>query len=617
MLQKIQQRLTGWVTIVIVGLLCLAFGLWGIQYYVTSGAKPGVIAKVGRYTISEHDLKPVIQRMRALAKSRGQTPSTAVLKQQAIMQLVEQSLLTQAALDAGMVVTPAQVQQYLMSIPQFKVNGVFSEQLFRAYLRYEGLTEQELYQRLKSQLLSAQPTERLVGTDFVLPTELSEDYSLVMQQRDIGYFILPQSRYLKKVVVKAGVAHTYYQQHAAEFTIPAEVKVAYLHLSPNAVARQVAVSDSQQRRYYDRHTAQFMQPAQWQVERWYVSFVSRTAHQKVQLTEQALAFSRQLSTHSSTHAPKLPAGFTQDQKIYTAVSVPAQLRRSLDVLPVGAVSKPILVGDELMVVRIKTKQSGHVRPFNMVQAKIKAYLLREKKQALLATMSEKLADLTFTSASSLAVAGRSLGLQVQTTDYFAQYNGSGIAKDPVFDRTAFSDTVLHSGANSEPVVLSDGSRVVMRLVDFRAARQKPFSEVRDQIQLKLQHERASADAMIAAFDLVKAINKGKDPRAVALKNNLKWQTKTNQSRVNAGDPIVAAAFSLGSSSINHATTATLKDKTVAVVVLTGVKPAVLDKSRNKAMFMQAVLHHEQQQLGRLYLQVLEHHYGIRWYTSSL
>ena len=142
MLQSMRDKTQGWLTWIIVIVICVMFGLWGISYYLqdmVSNKKS--VAKVDGVSISQTDYNRLYQNLSSQQNPEKPLPAKQ-LQQQAMQQLVRQQVLLAAAKKAGMTISQAEVDQLLYRIPSLQDKGQFSVAKYHALLEQLGMSQQ-------------------------------------------------------------------------------------------------------------------------------------------------------------------------------------------------------------------------------------------------------------------------------------------------------------------------------------------------------------------------------------------------------------------------------------------------------------------------------------------
>ena len=272
MLQTIRDRSQGWLAGVIVFLVIGTFAMWGIHSYLTSGGgQTDVAAKVDGKPITQAEMNLVYERLRQ--QQQMQLGADFVLDQKTEMQLKRQALnqiivarvLSQAAVKDGYRITMPEIEGALLSIPAFQVNGRFSRDRFNEVINSTLYSEKSFLDDLQTSMLINQVRGGYISSAFALPSEIGTAVKLINQKRDIGYLLVPASRFSGSVQINENDAKLYYQQHQEQFTAPEQVSIQYLQLSlPQLMANLHFSADQIQQSYQNNLTA-YTTPQRWHV----------------------------------------------------------------------------------------------------------------------------------------------------------------------------------------------------------------------------------------------------------------------------------------------------------------------------------------------------------------
>ena len=103
MLQNLREHAQGWIASVIAGILCLAFAMWGIQYYLVGNNNHNAIAKVNGEEITQEQFNSAYKLLRQQLNLGAESANSldqaqqAQLKAAALQELVSQVALADAA----------------------------------------------------------------------------------------------------------------------------------------------------------------------------------------------------------------------------------------------------------------------------------------------------------------------------------------------------------------------------------------------------------------------------------------------------------------------------------------------------------------------------------------
>ena len=123
MLQFIRDRATGWLAWFIIILICIPFALWGIQEYASPQGSL-TVATVNDAEIGYYEFQNTYQRQRRQMEQmlRQRLTGEAIerrLRDQTLEQMVNDELLLQTTLAAGLRVGDGQLAETIRTLPAF------------------------------------------------------------------------------------------------------------------------------------------------------------------------------------------------------------------------------------------------------------------------------------------------------------------------------------------------------------------------------------------------------------------------------------------------------------------------------------------------------------------
>src|SRR5688572_22447742 len=155
---------------ILLGLLIVAFAVWGIGDYSVRGARTGPLATVGKTQISVEDFQQALKdETQALGRRLGRaiTPEQAQLLglgPRALARLIGFAALDQHASALGITVTDAIVRGSIVGDPTFHgPDGKFSRQQFDRLVRDSGYRSEGQYIEARRRDLSRQQLTETLG----------------------------------------------------------------------------------------------------------------------------------------------------------------------------------------------------------------------------------------------------------------------------------------------------------------------------------------------------------------------------------------------------------------------------------------------------------------------
>lgn len=554
MLQNLREHAQGWIAGVIAVILCLAFALWGIQYYIGGNGDNSVVAKVNGEEVTVNQWNTIYKRLRnSLGLPAAQMDSATLkqLKQQALLQVVRQTVLAQAAYKENYRISNAEISAIITQVPAFQVQGQFSPELYQRLVGQLFGNETAFIKSVREDALIMQARSGIIDSDFTTANELNTAAVLANQQRSFGYFIIPFAPLQAGRKISDAMIKDYFNSHQNDFMTEEQISLDYILLSADTVAKDVNVSESELQQYYNDNQLAFSSPQEWQLARIVINSANKSSQalaEQVKKVDQQLRsgqdFARVAMQNSEDKTTAfsggtMPGWVSQRQ-------LPAELVKPLLQLRQGQVSMPIPSKEGVYFIKVLAIKTPEPKPFAEVRADVEKNIKQQKLQQLLADKSDQLANLTFTNPDTLKVAADSLGIPVQSTGLFSRANPLGIAKNPRVINAAYGDNVLKQRNNSDVISLDNNTLAVVRIGQYKASHLKPLAEIQPQIEQKLLVSAAQAQAAEEGRKVLQALKQGTTVQQIAGQSKYTWTAKNKLTRQSTDLPaeILTNAFSL-------------------------------------------------------------------------
>ncbi len=560
MLQSIRDRTQGWIAGVIISILILSFALWGIHSYMIGGGGDIDAAKVNGVEITKAQLSAAYERMRRQMQAQlgpDSLDTETNLKAHALQTLISVEVLKQGALAEGYRISSPQIDNFILRIPEFQVNGQFSEERFRQLLNVSLFSSNEFMELIRTGLLTEQPRLGVILTSFALPNEVTDTVALIDQVRKIQYVIVPRSIIDKNSIeISDDKIHAYYQHHQDEFKTPEKVSVDYVELSVKDLMASQHVGDKDLASFYHENIASYTEPKQWKVMKIIVPLAENASDQEtkaanskvqdiLQKIKQGTRFSvlaRELSTEKKSTNKSL--------EWITLAAAPVDWQKALSTLTrLGQISEPIHTSDGIVLLKVEDIKEPVVKPFHKVKEKVRMAIAHQQAVEKFADLREKFANAAYEHPDSLQAAADTLELKVQTSELFTRNSGNDdddMTANKKFREAAFSNDVLNSQNNSDVIQVGPESVVVLRVKSHVPAALMPLKTVQKQIVDKLTASELDARVQQRAKEIKQKLQQpGADPQQVALDYHLNLQNtdfvgRNSSNKVNSA--ILYAAF---------------------------------------------------------------------------
>lgn len=598
MLQSIRERTSGWVAIVIIGLLVIPFALWGIGDYfglVTSNS----VATVNGQDISQASFQRQYQnRYQRLAEIFGERFNPEMinedqLRRETLRQIVNRLLIMQQVEAGGYAVSDAQLIAAVQEYEQFKdESGQFSMERYRSQLAYSGMTPALFERSLRQDLLVQQLGQSIGASAFVTDAALSQAAVLQNQQRKMAWVRVPAGNFVASVEVTDAEIEDYYAANQQAFMTDEEVGIAWLEIDSQDLAADLDVPEDELRALYTQRKQTLLQNAEREASHILISVpdsADKAAWQEATKTLQTL---REKLTNGADFAA-LAKEYSDDPGSAAQGGSLGWVSRGMMVVPFekalfaldepGAISEPVRTSYGMHLIILNDIRKPDMQSFEEMRDELAAQYSKDKIEDAFYKRAEKLTDLTYANPDSLQPAAEALGLTVQQANGITRTAGSGVAVSTAVRQALFDGELIESRINSDPIELGQGDEknhvAVVRVTAHTPASVKPLDEVRDVIVQQLRQQSAARLAEQFAVDIVKQVEQGTPLADLAAKQNVEFQKPQFISRsVRDLPPGLSQAVFAAPAPENgiSAASTVLSNGDQAVYVVSEIKPGSLD-----------------------------------------
>jgi peptidyl-prolyl cis-trans isomerase D len=251
MLQKIREKITGWVAWTIIATIGLVFAVWGIDLSFTPRS---VVAKVNGQEVPIEPARRVYQEQLARFQQafRSDVPEEIAgeIRRGVIEQFVLRELLMQRVANSGYRVGDEQLMNHIQSFDAFKVGGSFSMDAYRAALAAAGFTPAMFEAEQRAMLEIQQLQDAIALSTFTTTDELARRVALERELREVEWLALPLERFVAEVEVADAAIEERYRATPERWMTAESVDLAYIELTVDQLADQLEVSEDDLRAFY-------------------------------------------------------------------------------------------------------------------------------------------------------------------------------------------------------------------------------------------------------------------------------------------------------------------------------------------------------------------------------
>lgn len=498
------------VTFITLGIIALAFAAGDVSNIrnVGLGALSGNdVATIGKTKITVDELRQRAQQ--EIDQARQQQPGIDAKQylaagglEAAVQQLITTVGLAEFGRENGMVVSKRLVDGQIASIPALQgPNGKFDETLYRRILAERRLTDAQIRQDIARDVLVRQLTAPTIGATTV-GQQLALPYaSLLLEKRAGEVGIVPVSALPQGPAPTAQEIQSFYGRNLARYRVPERRTIRYAVVTPAQLAAQSIPTEAEIAQAYQKNRADYQATEKRVVTQ--VTLADQTSADALAAKVRGGTSIADAARAVGLEASTLPA---LDKAGLAAQASPA-LADATFAAAKGAVVGPVRGAIGFVVARVDSIDQVAGRSLDQVRAQLTADLAKQKTQAALAALHDKLDDALSGGATFDEVIADAK-LSPKTSPALAQGAvdplNPAAKPDPALVPLIAAGFAADDGDAPQLVQTgTDGSFAVVALGQTQPAAPRPLADVRNQVVADLiadrrrQSARTIANAVLA------------------------------------------------------------------------------------------------------------------------
>ncbi|UFW83308.1 SurA N-terminal domain-containing protein [Bradyrhizobium barranii] len=550
MLRGMRKASSNWlgktIMAVVMGVLIISFGVWGIAD-IFKGFGQSTVAKVGSTEISLNEFRQTYtDRLQQISRQFGRplTPDQARafgLDRQVLQQTIAEASLDEEARRLGLGQSDEQIRQVIMNDPNFKgVGGSFDPNRFQAVIRNFGYTEQRYVSEQRKVSLRRQITGTIsAGLE---PPKAMIDVLTRFQneQRAIEFVRLDAAQAGTIDAPSPEALAAYFEDHKVQFRAPEYRKISFVVVSPEEIGKWSEVSDEDAKKVFDQRKDRLGTPEKRQIHQ--IVFPNAVEAQAARerlaggMSFEDLGKERGLSSSDV------------DLGLVTRSSLDPAVGDAAFALPAGEISQPIQGRLGTSIVKVDKIEPGSEANYASLAGDIKREIATERARVKVNDLRDKMEDERGGGASVIDAAQK-LGLTAVTIDAVDR-SGRAPNGQPVTSIPQGLDVVSQAfntdvGVDNDAISFK-GGYVWYDVLAITPSRDRNLDEVRDQVEARWRQDQIAAKLKTKATEMVQKLEQGGKLADEAAAINAKVETASGFKRDDspAGVPanVVAAAF---------------------------------------------------------------------------
>ncbi|MGD9509914.1 MAG: SurA N-terminal domain-containing protein [Geminicoccaceae bacterium] len=502
MLDSLRRHATGWVAKVLFGVLVVSFAVWGIGDVFRAPHGGSTLAEVAGTPISMQEVsgefdRRLQQMQQQFGNNLDRRAAVSIgLLQQSVDAAVARRLVDAHAEDLGLTASDEAVAEAIRQNPQLQGTGGFDRSRFDLLLRSLGMSEANYIAAVRGDMVRGELVDTLTGSvqapDLLVRKLLEER----LEQRR-GKVLIVDSATIEVPSPTEDELSSYLAANAKAYEAPEYRSITLVTLAPEDLVGEIEISDADLRAAYDARAAQYRKPEQRRIEQ-LLAPDEATIKRAAELVAGGKSFTDVASEMSGDKVERSELG------PLAKGDLPEALDQAAFGLPQGEVSTPVQTPFGWHLLRTEEVIPEQVEPFEAVADELRRELSLDRASNQLPDVSTRLDD-ELAAGTPLDEAASKQGLEalklenVDRTGHNAAHER--LAADRLTSDILAQVFAANAGETSLLEQTADGHYYVFRVDDVQPARERPLSEVRDQVEQAWRAEQQKAKAKARAEEL--------------------------------------------------------------------------------------------------------------------
>jgi peptidyl-prolyl cis-trans isomerase D len=252
-----------WMIKIILGAIVVVFVFWGVGSYTSR--RSGRVASVNGTIITSDDYRISYSNLvEQVRQSFGNNLNEELiemlqLRKRALDQLIDRSLMLQAAEKFKLTVSDEELSESIRNISAFQTAGAFDGRRYINTLNRNKITPETFEIQQRDVLLIDKLQAFISGNIKVSDSETQQWYIWNNTEVDIDYVILEPQQH-KDIEPTDEEIRNYFDQHEDSYKTEPRIKIRYLYFKPGDYADKVTVSEDDIQDYYESNPEKFKSP---------------------------------------------------------------------------------------------------------------------------------------------------------------------------------------------------------------------------------------------------------------------------------------------------------------------------------------------------------------------
>lgn len=549
MLDALRNSAKSWVVKVLLGLLVLSFGVWGVSGTIFQGVGSTVVS-VGETRVTPIEYRLAYDRQIAIVSRQFGTRLTTEqaralgLENQVLGQVVSNAALDEQSRRMNLGLSKDRLATIIADDPAFRgINGRFDRATFANLLRNVGMTEEDFIVSQESAAIRSQIVEAMSDGYEAPATVMKALYQFENEERTFDYIVLNRDIVDEIADPSETDLQSYFEANKATYRAPEYRSIAYVPLKAEDISDPAAISDAAVRADYESRLDRYTTPEQRTIEQ--LNFADSDA---------AIAALGKLAGGATFDEIAAEEGkSSSDIRLGTfeksTVPDPALADAAFAIGEQGGTSDVVDGSFGPVILRVSEIMPESVRSFDEVKEEIRSELAIVEAEAILLDVHDAYEDAR-AGGDTLQEAARKQRMTpvvIDAVDRAARTPDGEILRDLPQSQTLLAQAFdTNVGVESAPINIGSEGFLWFEVLDIIPSRDQTLDEVRARVVEDWKNEQTARALGARGTELKDRVDKGEELTAVAADLGLVTDTKYNIKRsyedAVLGSSAIEAAF---------------------------------------------------------------------------
>ncbi len=514
MLRVMRDYAGSWAIKVILGAIVIVFVFWGVGSFRSQRMNEVAVVNGEPIALEEYieTYNNMVNRYRQQFGNNLNDEMLEMLnlKQQALDQLIDQTLMRQKAQEFNFRVSNQELAETIQQIPAFQNDGHFDKDLYTRVLNLNRLTPESFEAMQRDAMLVDKLRSFIMKNVRVSDQEAKEWYEWQNAAVNLDYVLFAPSGY-EDIAPTDEEVKAYYEANKENYKTEQKVKARYLHFSPEDYQDQVSVTEEEVEAYYAANPDEFKEPETVSARHILFTLEPSAAEEEVEEKRQdaleVMEMARQGADFAEL-AQEYSEGPTKDRggdlgEFTRERMVKPFADKAFSMAP-GEISEPVRTQFGWHVIKVEKVNPATEKSLEEVSDEIRTRLSQEKARAAGYDAAEEVYDTIF-DGDDLAEVAEVRQMTTGETDFFTRQGPEDIPGRGQFATTAFT---------LEPMQISDiqdfggDGYYIIQVTEKIEPETAAFEAVKDQVRADLVRERQDEKARADAEAFLTALKEG-------------------------------------------------------------------------------------------------------------